>query len=336
VAPGLSAFCPNCEALRAPGPECPRCGVIYAKARPRPAPPPAPPPGPDDVVGDARGLLPGQQEAVWTGDADDARREVLVRAIAPPVALLVTWLLVSSDSLRMLLRTVLSMWLHELGHAVAAWLSGHFALPGPWRTPVSAGRVPAVVILLAAGLCLLTAWGWRTRRTWAVAAGASGLFLQLVFTLLPRSTAGALFSFAGDAGGMILGTVLFATIWSHPEGRLAQTWLRWGFLVIGAAGLVDPLRTWIPAAVSNGEIPLGVIDGVGKSDASQLFEIHRWSLSDIAGRFATVGVGCLGALVIAYPVGLAWAKRRLRAAEAAVSGTTEPPLRARGGPAGPP
>lgn len=317
--PDTSAFCPHCDALRVPGPECPACGVVYAKARPRAAPPPPPPPGPEDVVGDARGLLPGQAAAVWTGDRDDARREVLIRTLAPPLALLVVTLLVSTGAFHMLLRTFFSMWLHELGHAVAAWLSGHLAFPGPWRTPVSSGRVAGVVILVAGGLALLTAWGWRSRRPWLVLAGAGGLFVQLVCTLLPRGAAQALFTFGGDAGAMIIGAALFATIWAHPEGRLAKGRLRWGFLVIGAVGLVDPLVTWVRGALDREEIPLGMIEGVGMSDAMKLWKTHGWTLGEIASRYVALGLACLAALAIGYAVGLARARVRLREAEAVLS-----------------
>lgn len=312
-----SAFCPHCDALRVPGPECPRCGVVYAKARPRAAPPPPPPPGPDDVVGDARGLLPGQTPAVWMGDADDARREVLVRTWAPPIALGLAWLLVATGPFRMVLRTFFSMWLHELGHAVAAWLSGHFAFPGPWRTPVSPGRVPAVVLLVAGALATLAYRGWRTRRPALVLAGAGGLFVQLVCTLLPRPAASAFFTFGGDAGSMVLGAALFATIWSHPEGRLARGWLRWGFLVIGAVGLVDPLHGWIAGALDPGEIPLGHIEGVGMSDAMKLWRVHGWTLADLARRHVALGAACLAGLAAGYAIGLARARARLRAVEAA-------------------
>lgn len=316
MTPEPSAFCPHCDALRAPGPECPRCGVVYAKARPRAAPPPPPPPGPEDVVGDARGLLPGQAPAVWAGDLEDARREVLVRTFAPPIALGLATLLVATGTFHMLLRTLFSMWLHELGHAVAAWLSGHLAFPGPWRTPVSAGRVPAVVVVVAGAFLALGWWGWRTRRRALVLAGAGGLFVQVVCTSLPRPAASALFTFGGDAGSMILGAALFATIWSHPEGRLARGWLRWGFLVIGAVGLVDPLHAWIRGALDHGQIPLGEIEGVGLSDAMKLWRVHGWSLGDLAHRYVALGAACLAALAAGWVAGRARAVARLRAAEA--------------------
>src|SRR5512147_1181310 len=152
-------LCPRCGAPRAAGPECPRCGVIYARARPLRAAAPSLPAEPVEpgveAVGDARGPLPGADPAAWQGDVDDAHREVLARAVAPPAALLLAWALVSTGAGHALVRTFLAMWVHELGHAVAAWWSGYGAFPGPWRTPVSAQRMPLVVMALAAALAAL-------------------------------------------------------------------------------------------------------------------------------------------------------------------------------------
>ena len=321
--------CPGCGAPRSAGVECPRCGIIYARARPRVAPPaPTPVPAildstpqvPGAVVGgpgDARGLIsPDQAPAVWAGDVEDARSELRIRTWAPPAALLLAWLLVASGAGHALVRTFLTMWVHELGHTLAAWFAGYGAFPGPWRTPVSSTRLVLVVVLLAAGLGTLVWWGWRTKRRWALAAGAAGLAAQLVCTLLPARAAQALFTFGGDAGAMVLGSALFATIWSDPQGPLGRGSLRWGFLAIGACALVDPIDTWVRAWGDAGQIPLGEIEGVGLSDASKLWKVHGWALSEISHRYVAVGLVCLAVLGVAYWLAVQGARARLRATEA--------------------
>jgi hypothetical protein len=327
-----SSFCPSCDALRVPGPECPRCGVIYAKARPRTAPGPrpgsaprsegspgtsAPPPEPPAAgVGDARGLLAGVEPAVWEGHLDAARGELRVRTVAPPIALLLAAALVASGPGHMLVRTFLSMWIHELGHAVAAWLCGFAAFPGPWRTPVSQGRHGLMIAVVAVALAALTAWGWRARRPPVAAMGIAALLAQLVCTLLPLSTARSFFIFGGDAGAMAIGAALVATIWTDPEGPLGRGWLRWGFLVIGACSFADAFHTWLRAAADRAEIPLGEIEGVGLSDASALWRVHGWSLATITARYVTLGVACLVALAVGWAVAVRRARLRVREAEA--------------------
>jgi len=323
--PDASGSCPRCRAPRVPGPECPRCGVLYAKARPRPEPPTPPHDAAalsweSSAPGDARGVaLLLRPPAVWMGGVEDARRELLIRAVAPPVALLVAAALVASTTWHAVVRTFLSMWVHELGHAITAWTCGYGAFPGPWRTPVSSARLPLVVVALAGTLGVLGWRTWRARRFALTAAVGAGLGVQLICTLLPPSTARALITFGGDAGCLVLGSALVATIWTDPEGPLGRGSLRWGFLGIGAASLADALDTWGRAWRDHGQLPLGEIEGVGLSDASTLMEVHGWSAGGLAGRYVALGVACLAALAVAYAIVVARARARVRDAEAEVA-----------------
>jgi hypothetical protein len=151
---GAILSCPRCGAERVAAVECPRCGVIYAKARPSAArttaAPPVPnaPERPDAAPPDPAVRTP----AVWSGALDEARTELLARTFVPPIALAVAWILVSSPAGHALVRTFVSMWVHDLGHAVSAWFCGFGAFPGPWRTPFSSERMPLVTVAMIAAL----------------------------------------------------------------------------------------------------------------------------------------------------------------------------------------
>jgi hypothetical protein len=265
------------------------------------------------VVGDARGLAPGQAPTAWGGELEAARDELRIRALAPPLALLAAFGLVSTGAGQSIVRVVLSMWVHELGHAVTAWFCGFLAFPGPWFTPVSSGRRPLVIVVLGAALLALAGWGWRTgRRAWA-AAGAAGLLAQLVCTLLPLQAARALFTFGGDAGCMVIGAALVATLWTDPAGPLGRGWLRWGFLVIGACAFADAFHLWVVAAADHDRIPLGANEGVGLSDASTLWQQHGWTLDALTGRYVSLGLACLAALAVAWFAVVRRARARVRA-----------------------
>src|SRR5687767_4757176 len=123
------AVCPRCAVPRASGDECPRCGVVYARAEKRagahePGSEALEPPPPPSAA-----ALFAHQHSI-----DDARLEVWLARLAVPAALAIAWVLAKMDLGRFLLRTFFGMWLHELGHAVAAWLCGYPAIPGPWFT----------------------------------------------------------------------------------------------------------------------------------------------------------------------------------------------------------
>lgn len=306
------AACPHCGAPRVAGPECPRCGVIYARARPRRAaalrPDALEPP-----VAASPGASASSPPAPVVGDGvEDARGELMLRAIGPPVALLLSWLLVSSSTGHMLVRTFLSMWVHELGHAVAAWLCGHLAFPGPWRTPISQDRSAAVVLTVAAALAHVGWRGWRGRSWALVALGGAALGGELVCVLLPASSARAFVTFAGDGGALVLGTLLVATVYTPRGGWFRQGALRWGLLAIGAASFVDVFSTWLRARSDPDAVPLGEIEGIGLSDASKLLEVHGWSLHRITGTYVALGAACGAALAALYVYGLHDAHARAR------------------------
>ena len=332
--PSLSG-CPGCGAPRAEGPECPRCGIIYAKADLRahpgadsrePSPGLHPPRASDSAAEDgfARASAPeplpeppypSAPPRVWEGRLEDARIELKLRLFAVPIALGVAVLFVQSGFGHFVMRTFLSMWIHELGHAVAAWLCGFPAAPGPWKTLISEARSVPFVLLLITALAALAVRAWRTERPrWLPVLGAVFL-LQLSCTLvLPLSDARTLITFCGDAGCMVLGTLLMCTFYAPEQSSLRVGWLRWGFLVIGAAALVDPGNTWWAARSNVDVIPFGEQEGVGLSDPSRLTEWAGWSVTQLIHRYEVVLILCVIALALIYAWGLRRARLDVRAA----------------------
>jgi len=246
--------------------------------------------------------------ARWTGHEEEARLEHQLRLYAPPAALGVAFVAMYSDGLRAIARIFDSMWLHELGHAATAWLSGFPAFPGPWKTSISETRSPLLVVIVAALLVGGGVWAWRTGRRRLALAAAAVLVVQMVFTVvLRRRQAEAMILFFGDGGALVLGALLVATFWAPVGSHLHTSWLRWGFLALGAFGFMDPFTTWWRARRDSDAIPFGVIDGVGDSDATRLVDVHHWGIGSLATRYVLVGVVCLAALAV---LGVAEARRR--------------------------
>lgn len=314
--PHASPSCPRCGAPRVAAPECPQCGVFYAKAEARAAqaslaqepPPPFVLPAPERPP-----HLP-QEMLTWDGEAEDARLEWKIRLFALPAALLVTWVLHSTGMGHRLLRIFLSMWIHELGHTVTAWLTGFTAFPGPWVTSISEVRSPFFSVLVAAGLGALVYRGWRLRHRPTLAAGISLLVLQAVGTLLVRpAMARSFITFGGDGGCLVLGTLLMLTLYASKDSSLHRGWLRWGFLVIGAAAFTDAFKTWWDARTDFGAIPFGRIEGVGLSDPTRLTDWFGWSTQAMISRYMGLAWLCLAVLGMAYAFGVFRARAALRA-----------------------
>jgi hypothetical protein len=281
--------CDLCRDREPPPPRCPACGLARA----------------DRPDWQARATKAAGWGAAWRHPDDDVRLEYRLRVIAPPAVFALAFLLMQSDGWRSFLRVFVTMWMHELGHASAAWLSGFAAFPGPWRTAVADERSLLLSLLLLAGLVALGVRAYLARRfdLLGVVAAVTAALLACTLLLEVRS-AQALITFGGDAGMMVLGAALAFTFWARPGSHLHTSWLRWGFLVIGALALADAMTTWWAARTDVTAIPYGLIEGVGESDPVVLEDRHGWTQRELISRHVRVGSIALAAVAARYAAGL--------------------------------
>jgi hypothetical protein len=248
-------------------------------------------------------------------DFADLELEWKLRAIAVPAAIAIAIAFHAFPLGHMLQRTWLSMMVHETGHAVTALLCGFPAVPTLWVT-----RIAAHQSLLATGLValLVGALGlraWQADRRLLAAITGAVLVVQAWWTFgLEAADQRTLITFAGDGGGMVLGTALMTTFFAGRDSQLYRGALRWGFLAIGAAAYVDTFATWWTARTEPGVIPFGEIEGVGLSDPSKLNEWSGWSVDDIVDRYVTLGVACAIVLAVVWAWQVRAAQREARAA----------------------
>ena len=232
--------------------------------------------------------------------------ELWLRTVAVPAVLVIAALFSRSQLGHAVQRMVFGMPLHELGHALTALALGFPAFPLPWFTPMAESRSPILVgLLLGAATSLIVLGSRGGKRSWVVGGVALGSTMLLGVLIAPPA-ARALIAFAGDAGAMVLGTLLMCAAFSGEASPLRRGALRWGLLVIGAAAFSDVAFTWWAARRDPGEIPLGQIEGAGLSDASVLVERHGWTEQALVDRYLAIAGLCLAALA------LVWAFRALR------------------------
>lgn len=250
-------------------------------------------------------------ESAWEGAAEDDALELKIRLFAVPAALLLAFVAMQSGFVASFARIFLTMWVHELGHAVTAWLCGLFAVPGPWRTMVEESRSFLVVLLVTMGLGAICFHAWRHERRAVMALAATLFVTQMWFTLgLSPKTAQMLVTFGGDAGLFVLGTLLMATMYAGRDTQLHKGWLRWGFLVIGAFAFVDGFQTWWAASRDFAQIPFGRIEGTGLSDATRLVDRFGWNEGDLARRYLRLAAVCGVVLAMVWARGVRDAVRR--------------------------
>jgi len=277
--------CPKCKFdHESQSTECLRCGIVFSKYV-------------GEQVQPSGNNLPSEDSR--TGETElERRREFVLRTLALPCALIGARLAVhiAPGAVRLL-----SMWIHECGHAVAAWLCGYPAFPGPWFTPVSGQRSTVLSLMLIGALGLATFQGWQRRQWLWVGAGALLSFAVIYCTgRLYSDQAQQLFIFGGDAGCFVLGSILMSTLYAGKGNPLRERGLRWGFMVIGALTFMDAFATW-----SGGidRIPFGENEN-GMSDPSVLTELYSWNVRLLMDRYYRLAVFSLMALGVVYVVGL--------------------------------
>ncbi|MCP4445959.1 MAG: hypothetical protein GY811_11525 [Myxococcales bacterium] len=241
---------------------------------------------------------------VYHGIQAEAALERRLLIWAPPVVFALGFLLmfIGGDGF---VRVVFGMWLHELGHAVSAWLTGHFAVPGPWKTQIDAEQSIKVTLAIFAGLGFLAFRAWQAERTITLYVLGSIALLTLICTFgVSERNAQTAITFFGDAGMMIMGGALVLTFWAKPGTHIHTSWLRWGYLVIGALAYLDGVFTWWPARKDPSVIPYGEIEGVGLSDATKLIDVAGWSQQQLIDRYAAVIMAVAVILVARWAYGL--------------------------------
>lgn len=315
----MSATCPWCGAAREEGPSCPRCGANYAKAeaikahgRAGPATQ-APAAESREAVSSAAAMTADAMTAdaiiAKTRDVDDPGLELKLCIGALPVMLGLAFVFHAFGMGHFLQRTFLTMPVHELGHATTAWLCGYVGIPTLWKTLVPETRGLVAPVLLAGGLLLMMYRAWQSGRLSLVLLGGMALLLQAAGTLvISADTARMLFVFGGDGMGMVLATALMASFFFGKDTQLYKGALRWGFLTIGAAAYVDIFATWWAAWLDHADIPFGLQEGTGLSDASKLAQWYGWSQDQLVDRYLMTAVCCLVVLLAVYAWGVwqAW------------------------------
>ena len=187
-------------------------------------------------------------------------------------------------------RTFLTMPVHELGHALAAWFSGFAAMPTLWHTNVAEERGFGTPVVLLGLLGYLTFRAWQAEKHLLVVLCGSLIVVQAVCTLgIKAKTAEMLIVFGGDGVGMMLAAALMASFFFGRGTQLYKGGLRWGFLAIGAAAWVDMFATWVAARRDSGKIPFGEQEGGAQSDATRLVDDFGWTADEMVRRFLVVG-----------------------------------------------
>lgn len=227
----------------------------------------------------------------------------LMNAAALPAAFL-TALFVNLTPVVVLLYPVLLL-VHELGHALTAWLAGFVAVPLPiGLTAVGGQRAPLVGLIVLAVLACLIWLGWREKHPVFTAVMAAFLGLQLYLTWAVSVDAAQQWITFGGLGGEIgLSAFFICTYYYRAPRRLR--WDFWRYLaLVPFAGVfvyqwllwrrVRENVEWLPA----GSAMTGTRDGT--SDIDKLLAVHGWTTEGLISAFEGLTYFCTLVIVAHY------------------------------------
>jgi hypothetical protein len=277
--------CPKCQfESETQTTECLKCGVVFKKVAHRTETPAVEP------------VTPSSLSEPEPASASESNREFLYRLFALPLALIASRAIVAvAPNVRLL-----TMWVHEGGHAVTAWLSGFGAIPGPWVTQVEPERSAVVTLMVTAIIGFGGYQGWRWKRWGLLVLAVVALLMQISLRRLFSDQAMAAVTFGGDGGCFVLGALLMISMYADQESALVKNQLRWGLLVIGALAFMDAYAIWTGGLAT---IPIGENEN-GMSDPSVLTEMYGWPMQMLIQRYNRLANICLVALAGVYVYGL--------------------------------
>jgi hypothetical protein len=233
-----------------------------------------------------------------------------VNTFVPPLLLGLVFL-INLSPLKFLL-TGFHVWMHEFGHATAAWLCGFRATPLPFGwTPVEPVYSPFVYWGLLLLFGLLFGAGVLERKVWPMLAALALASLQFYMTWrMPEHRQEFWWSAFGGVGGeFYLSTLFMIFFWVQLPEKFKWGACRYVFFFIGATAFLNIWLRWRDVYHGLEEIPFGtMINGEEDQggDMNKLMDGFGWKKFDIRRNYLLLGYGCWIAL------GIMWALFALR------------------------
>jgi hypothetical protein len=223
-----------------------------------------------------------------------------VNTFVPPALLLLAFL-ANLSPLKFLL-TGFHVWMHEFGHATAAWMCGFRATPLPlgW-TPVEPVYSHFVYFGLLLMFVILFLAGLKERKVWPMLAAVALAALQYHMTWRMSELRQEFWwgAFGGVGGEFYLSTLFMLSFWVQLPEKFRWGACRYVLFLIGATAFLQIWWHWRDVYRGLEEIPFGsMINGEEDEggDMNKLMDGFGWKKFDIRRTYWLLGNWCWVAL----------------------------------------
>lgn len=197
-------------------------------------------------------------------------------------------------------------WIHEFGHASAAWFGGVRAIPLPmgW-TNWGGEREWAVTICFTILIGLLGYLSWQKRSYFLMTILSLIFVAQIYFRFfLSMGELEAMIVWMGTAGEFWISALFVIAYQFQLPKEIHWHPLRYLFLFLGAASFFVQMQKWIQISKGLDDMRMGhlvMITGAHlKTDTLRLVEDWAWTEAEIIQSYLSLGKICIVVMIINY------------------------------------
>jgi hypothetical protein len=244
-----------------------------------------------------------------------------INLLSLPAAFFITLFFKASGFLDFLPWYFFSIPVHEFGHAIAAWLCSHFAIPIGAFIPMAAvtawSAEPSSFVFMAVlgGICAAGYFSFREGKIFPVIL--SLVFLGALFylsVLASERTRQIAMIYGGVGGEFILSTLLIVSFYYPMPEKIRWDFCRFFFLMVGMYVFCSAFHLWNGIDLGKRDIPFGTfLNGPADAngDMDRLHEVYGWSRNEIIWNSIRMGRACLS-LIVAHYFFFLWSSKRRR------------------------
>ena len=200
------------------------------------------------------------------------------------------------------------IWMHEFGHATAAWMTGRKATPLPFGwTPVEPDYSPFVYFGLLLMFGILFVAGWKERKPWPMVIAVILACVQYYMTWrMPEDRQEMWWgAFCGVGGEFYLSTLLMICFYVQLPEKFRWGLCRYVFFFIAASVFLKAVNYWNEIYHGREDIPFGsLINGEDdkNGDMDKLMDLYGWTKFNIRHNYQFLGYYCWAALGLVYAI----------------------------------